>query len=57
MVALPLGEAAACISKIVTAVNKTVAASYTTLLLPYFCVASESEALWKTRVNHTNNLT
>lgn len=57
MVALPLGEAAACISKIVTAVNKTVAASYTTLLLPYFCVASESEALWKTRVDHTNNLT
>lgn len=57
MVALPLGEAAACVSKIVTAVSKTVAASYTTLLLPYFCAVSESEALCKIRVNHSNNLT
>lgn len=57
MVALPLGEAAACISKIVTAVSKTLTASYTTLLLPYFCVASESEGLCKITVNHSNNLT
>lgn len=40
MVALPLGEAAACISEIMTAVSKTLAASYTTLLLHSFFAVS-----------------